>query len=164
MKTYLFFKSTNRNVMDVYPSNEVLVTPLADSYNDSSEDILFEIKSNLLETELVKEKLDSFGTFLTASAAHTLGKELQPDRDIYDPNTDQDEPFTFTLKITHNELKRQCREEIFAAGELEAKTLIALENSGDELTQGESDKVDAWKSARTALKTQYSTDKETLGF
>ena len=159
MKTYLFIKTTDRRILG--RSNNIIgIEKVASSYDNSSVEILYSVKSLVMHTEEVKGRLSGYGTFLTIAEAYALGKELQPDRDLEDFATEVTAPFSFVLPIAHSELKKQCQEDISLAGEDKAKSLSLKKTK----TTEEDAEIDAFVAVRENILSEYESDKAMLGF
>ena len=104
-----------------YNSNkfDIRINQLADSYDNSSTDILYEVNSNIVTDNFIKDTwLKDKGTFISKMEAHVLGKELQPDRTLQDIEGN-DYEFSFSLlELTEAQALRKA--------ELDVKTYTLI--------------------------------------
>lgn len=176
MKTVVFFKTIDipndkgRVQIDKKAVLHFLqVTPLATSYDKSSEDRLYRLESEVYTAIEIIAKYGSFGLIIKASEALVLGQSLKPDRDIIDiknPNGPKI-PYHFGAvesKVTMAELKKQCEQDISELEEAKAQTLIAMRADGDTLSNEDETFILNFKTARTSILNQYNIDKGNLGF
>ena len=93
MKTVLYFRANEFN----FSTHGVAISILATSYNQTTEEKLYQIKSELLDEDQLKQRYDNKVVFVSEEDALELGQDLQPTRMIEDEFTGEQVEFTFTL-------------------------------------------------------------------
>ena len=74
----------------------MLVRRLASSFDNSSDEVLYQLSSDIYDEDILKDKYSGFGAFITEAEAIALGKELQPAREV-DDRIEGKIDFIFTL-------------------------------------------------------------------
>ena len=157
MKTVLFLLATDDQIkyhqLNHYMNYSVMGVGDGSTGNDGT---MYMLTSDIYTASEMKAKYGTFGTWKTASEAYNFGETNFVAYQTGD---------SFSMPITHDDLKKQCRQDIAELDENKAHSLMAkkdYETGG--LSQAEEDFINSFLSSRDAILNQYETDKTTLGF